>query len=189
MRIIGITGNIASGKNLISFYLRQLKYQVFDADALVHYLYENDQEVIAQVSLLFPQSLRDNKIDRKRLSNYLVHSMDNWRLLENIIHPIVMRELNNFLLQKRRQNYNNIAINIPLLFAIGADKLCDNIIVVESSKRIRLQRLANRENYNPLLTNIILKKQNHNFRTKKCTTIKTGLAKGEVFSRLYQILK
>ncbi len=188
MKIIGITGGIASGKNLISFYLKQLYYPIFDADAFVHYLYQHDTEVINKISHIFPLSLHDNIINRKRLSDYLIEDQSNWCKLESIVHPLVVRKIYWFIKQYRRLHFRNIVLNIPLLFEIKADKLCDRIVVVNSNSSVRTQRLAKRENYNHALARVILSKQHNIVKGMNYKIIKTGIAKDQIRNSLYHAI-
>ncbi|CAM9723754.1 unnamed protein product, partial [Heterosigma akashiwo] len=66
--VIGITGSIGCGKSTIAQYFRQIGFQVFDADAVVHKLYAVRGAAVPQIQKLFPDVVRDGAVDRSALS-------------------------------------------------------------------------------------------------------------------------
>lgn len=186
MKVIGITGNIASGKNLVSLYLQRLKYPVFDADAVVHKLYIRDKNLILKIQELCPQSIENNCVNRKKLARYLAEDHNNWQPLEKIVHPVIMQELHKFLCMCRRQRYRSVVINMPLLFEIGADKLCDLIILVRTSAKIQYKRLVAREGYEQSLAKMVIRKQR--IHLVHSAVIRTGLEKVQVFYQLIKVI-
>ena len=91
-RIIGLTGNIASGKTSVGQMLLSLGAERYiDADALVHRLYEAHQPIAHLVSEAFgPEVLAsDGSIDRNVLGNIVFHNAEAMQRLERIVHPAV----------------------------------------------------------------------------------------------------
>lgn len=54
MKIIGIIGGIASGKDTVAKIFESLKIRVFDADKIVHEIFKNNQQVISKITKQFP---------------------------------------------------------------------------------------------------------------------------------------
>ena len=99
MKVIGITGSIASGKNLLAEILAKNGGAIFDADQVTHDLLESDVDTINQIKAIFPASYQDNKINRQALSSQIFKS-DNidqsLKKLEAIIHPKVRERYDKF---------------------------------------------------------------------------------------------
>ncbi len=91
-RIIGITGNIASGKTTVGQMLLDLGAERYiDADALVHNLYLSGQPIAVKVAEAFGPGVvaPDGSIDRKSLGTLVFHDPEAMRRLEAIVHPAV----------------------------------------------------------------------------------------------------
>ena len=54
MLLVGVTGSIGMGKSTVAQMFKEYGYGVYNADDTVHYIYENDQEVIEKVERQFP---------------------------------------------------------------------------------------------------------------------------------------
>src|SRR6516162_2949532 len=91
-RIIGLTGNIASGKTSVGQMLLSLGAERYiDADALVHRLYESHQPIAQAIGEAFgPLVLAsDGSIDRNVLGGIVFHNAEAMQHLEQIVHPAV----------------------------------------------------------------------------------------------------
>ncbi len=75
MKIIGLTGGIASGKSFVAEIFKKKGAMIFDADEEVHKLLELDKSTILAIKKKFPTSFIDRKIDRKILGK-IVFSED-----------------------------------------------------------------------------------------------------------------
>ena len=185
MRVIGVTGGIASGKNLVTSYLKQkFKCAVFDADLVVHDLYNTDKSLILKIKKHFPAAIEKGRVRRDKISDSLINSPDHWEILEEIVHPIVMKKLHMFICLCKRQHYENAILNIPLLFKVRADKLCNIIISVTTTQKIQRQRLYKRCNYNSTFTKNIINRQN---KVLGGISIRTGIEKRELLKQLSKL--
>jgi len=89
MMIVGLTGSMAMGKTTAANYLKSLGLPVFDSDAAVHKLYE--EEAVDRIEQAFPGVAKNGRVDRKRLGEAIAGSPDALARLEAIIHPMVRR--------------------------------------------------------------------------------------------------
>ena len=143
MKIIGLSGGIASGKNSVAKIIKELGFQVFDADEIVHDLYLYNQSVIMQLSQEFTEAFDGKIIDRKILSKIILKQPEKIKILESIIHPIVRNFYQKFL-QENLEKYEEIVVaNIPLLIETNHYKT-DKIIAIIASEENRLQRFIKR---------------------------------------------
>ncbi len=90
--LLGLTGNIASGKTTVGQMLLELgAARYIDADEVVHQLYEPGQAIYAGVVAAFGSEILtpEGTIDRRRLGNIVFNDAKALRRLEAIVHPAV----------------------------------------------------------------------------------------------------
>jgi len=139
--IVGLTGNIASGKSSVAKYLEGKGYPVIYTDALTNDMYESDDSFKEAVVLLMGDSiLVDGKIDKSKVGSIVFNNKDKLKELEAIIHPIVLERS----LEIMSKLDGLIIFEVPLLFEASYDKVCDKVIFVEIDKKIQLERLMSR---------------------------------------------
>ena len=148
MIIIGITGSIGMGKTTIAHMLKRFNIPVFDSDKEVKDILENNNLVKEQVYKLWPDVIliqaNEKKIDKNLLSRKIFADKDNRKILENIVHPLVHKRRNCFI-----NNANNsfiIALDVPLLYETGTDKVCDDILLAYTSEKNQKVRVLSRPN-------------------------------------------
>ena len=157
MKIIGLSGGIASGKNTVADIFHELGIEVFDADAVVHNLYLQDQEIIKLVAQNFLESFDGKIINRKILSALISKNPSQIHILEKIIHPKIREIYQNFLEKNLQKKSNFVVINIPLLLESNQYKT-DKIIAIIADEKTRQDRyiqrvVADLKNANPDLIN------------------------------------
>lgn len=157
MKIIGLSGGIASGKNTVADIFHELGIEVFDADAVVHNLYLQDQEIIKLVAQNFLESFDGKIINRKILSALISSNPSQIHILEKIIHPKIREIYQNFLEKNLQKKSNFVVINIPLLLESNQYKT-DKIIAIIADEKTRQDRyiqrvVADLKNANPDLIN------------------------------------
>jgi len=157
MKIIGLSGGIASGKNKVAEIFHQLGIEVFDADAVVHKLYSQDQKIIELVAKNFPETFDGKIINRQILSAIIAKNPNQIHVLEKIIHPEIRQIYQNFLENNLQKKVNFVVINIPLLLESNQYKT-DKIIAIIADEKLRQDRYIHRavpdlKNANPDLIN------------------------------------
>src|SRR5512139_1123511 len=92
--LIGLTGNIATGKSTVAQMLADLGATVIDADALVHELQRKGTPVYQAIVAAFGSGILDRagEIDRKTLGSIVFNDPAQLRVLEGILHPAVLIE-------------------------------------------------------------------------------------------------
>lgn len=143
-----ITGGICSGKSTVMNFLRENGFKTFSADEIVHELYER-KEIAIEVAKIFDGRDvldRSGHVDRKKLSKYLFDEKEKRRGLENLIHPMVIREIISLGNENRQEAY---FFEIPLYSLIEErlqNSLLYDIISVDCKKDTQIQRLMKRQN-------------------------------------------
>lgn len=145
VKVIGITGSIAVGKSTVTQYLRTLGYHVLDSDEISRQALDKGEVCYQKVVEEFGCVDEQGNIDRKALANIVFHDRDKKIILENIIHPYVVEQL-----QKGIETCQEdiIFLDIPLLYEAHLEYLCDKIIVVYVDEKIQSQRLMSRNDIN-----------------------------------------
>ncbi len=138
MKVLGITGGIASGKTLVSQQFKSRGFTVLDADAMVHELYESEA-VIDQIQARFPTVIDNHILDRKALGNLVFNDENAKKDLENILHPKVYDKIKTELLNHPNESW--VIVDIPLLYETGGVSLCDLVMVVYVNEDLQRKRL------------------------------------------------
>lgn len=141
--VVGLTGNMGSGKSTVAGMIKNMVIPVFDADAAVHRLMRDNAEMCAVFARRFPDSVVKNKIDRRILAKKVAGGEINVRELERIIYPYLNQELDAFFRRHRREPV--VVLEVPLLFEAGWDRVCNKIIVVSAASDILKQRVMQRQ--------------------------------------------
>lgn len=133
MKIIGITGSIGSGKTTAAHLLAGKKYPLFSADKVVSNLYrkKNFKRI-----LIKRFKLNNKKKIKDQIKLILEKDENNFYKLESIIHPLVRKEMINFLKKKNKI----IFLEIPLLIENKLNKYFDKLIFISATKKLRLKR-------------------------------------------------
>ena len=139
--LLGLTGSIGMGKSTTAAMFRDLGVPVWDADEVVHALYEKGGAAVDPVSALVPKALRDGKIDRTVLADWLGNDAARYALLEKIVHPLVAADRKAFV---DRADAPLVVLDIPLFFEIGAEDTVDAIAVVSTSESNQRKRVLQR---------------------------------------------
>ena len=144
--VIGLTGNIASGKSTISSHLSEKGYDIIDADMISRYIMEPGQEGYLGVLRVFGLQylLPDGSIDRKKLGEDVFSSPVKLKMLNDLTHPIIVSAIEDELKTSKSEV---TVIDAPLLKQVGLERLCDEVWIVTVDDKIRLKRLMDRNGY------------------------------------------
>jgi len=143
---IGITGNIASGKSMISGMLREYGAAVLDADLVgKSVLAENVEGALEQVRAAFGDCIFDgNQLDRHLLGNLVFGHPDLLMKLNDIMMPIMTRLVANEIAVLHRAS-SIVVLDAAILIEASWQNLVDEIWVVKASKNEQLERLMTRD--------------------------------------------
>lgn len=142
MRVIGLTGSIASGKSTAAAIFARRGVPVHDADAAVHRLYRG--EAVAAVEAAFPGVTKEGAVDRARLAERVVGDEAALARLEAIVHPLVRESENAFLAREQAKGSRLALIDVPLLFETGEAERADVIVVTSVDAETQRRRVLAR---------------------------------------------
>ena len=154
---IGITGSIGMGKSTVSSIFRNNNIKVWDADFEVHTLYKKGKEGYNSIISIYPELEDKVEINRKKVSNLLREKKIDLKLIEEIIHPLLIRSREEFI--KKNKKDKLLIFDIPLLYETKAYIWLDYVINVFCSKKNQIERLKQRENFDIKKINYLISKQ------------------------------
>jgi len=142
MLVIGLTGSIGMGKSTVARRFAANGIAVFDADAVVHELYEG--EAVQAIEGAFPGATHDGHVDRARLAELLKNENGALARLEAIVHPMVRGKREKFLASQRQAGAQMVVLEIPLLFETGGENQVDVIVVISAPANVQRARVLER---------------------------------------------
>ena len=154
---IGITGSIGMGKSTVSSIFKNNNIKVWDADFEVHNLYKNGKDGYNSIISIYPELKDKVEINRKKVSNLLREKKIDLKLIEEIIHPLLIRSREEFI--KKNKKDKLLIFDIPLLYETKAYIWLDYVINVFCSKKNQIERLKKRENFDIKKINYLISKQ------------------------------
>jgi len=147
MRILAVTGGIATGKSTVTAMLGELGAPTLSADALAHDLLRPGAETSRAVLAAFPHCAgpgREAAIDRRVLGRLIFADAEARARLEALTHPPIIRALQAAAGQWREQPGGCAALEIPLLFEAGLEAIADQIVVAACPLNQQIGRLQAR---------------------------------------------
>lgn len=136
--VLGITGSFGTGKSTVTGLLRKEGFFVLDADRVAHETLQATNPVFQKICDQFPDALVDGFLERRKLAEIVFKNPARLKRLEKLIHPYVMKRL---LEEIRKTKKKLIAIEVPLLFEAGFQKICNGVVTVFSATAEADQRL------------------------------------------------
>lgn len=150
MKIIGLTGGIASGKSTVSKTLKELGAFIIDADETAHSIQEPHKPAWEDIVESFGKGILnpDMTINREKVGEIVFSDPDKLTVLNKITHPRIMESLKDQFREIKAANPEAIAVlEVPLLYETFMERMCDEVWVVWVDRDTQIQRLMDRNNY------------------------------------------
>jgi dephospho-CoA kinase len=144
MLLVGLTGNIGSGKSTVAQLLSERGATIIDADVLARRAVEHGTAAYRSIAKRWGTSIlgADGLIDRGALRRIVFSDHHELEQLNAIVHPEVER-MRIALVEHARQRGDRIVVcDIPLLFERNMTGRFDRIILVDAPRPMRLERLV-----------------------------------------------
>ena len=144
---LGLTGGIASGKSVVAAMLREMGFEVLDADALAHRIIEPGEPAYHEIAREFgPEVVASNGyVNRAKLGAIVFADPAKLARLNAIIHPRVetaaLRQLDEWAHSGKREA---AFIEAALLVEAGYQKVLDGLVVTWCRPEQQLERLRSR---------------------------------------------
>lgn len=144
MLLVGLTGNIASGKSTVAQLLSERGATIIDADVLARRAVEKGSRAFEAISHRWGTSVLspDGQLDRAALRRTVFGSPRELEALNEIVHPEVERLREARIADARARGDRVVVCDIPLLFEKKMVDQFDRIVLVDAPRPLRLERLV-----------------------------------------------
>lgn len=147
MKVIGLTGGIATGKSTAAAFFRSMGVPVVDADAWAHRLLMPGGVNYDRVVKAFGCEIltADKRIDRRRLGRIVFADPQQRERLEKLTHPAIIAAIQKDLGELEKEKTPVAILDHPLLFETKMNKLVDEVWVVTASRETQKARMTVRD--------------------------------------------
>ncbi len=143
MLVIGLTGNIGTGKTTVSGILAQLGAATIDADKLGHELFQPGSQAYQEVVAAFGESIlnRNREIDRHKLGQLVFNDPAALARLNQMMHPKMYEITRGRIEQCRKQGVSVAVVEVILLIEAGWTSLVDQVWVTVAPEAVVVERV------------------------------------------------
>ncbi|HEX6942875.1 MAG TPA: dephospho-CoA kinase [Gemmatimonadaceae bacterium] len=144
MLLIGLTGNIASGKTEVARIFADLGATVIDADELAREAVRPGTPALAAIGAQWGERVLnpDGSLNRAAMRAVAFSNEADRKALNAIVHPAV-KELRDQLVEEARRRGDAVVVAaIPLLYEAGLERDYDRVVLVDAPDDVRLSRLV-----------------------------------------------
>lgn len=149
MKIIGLTGGIATGKSQVSSILSELGAMVIDADIVAREVVQKGLPAWQQLKDTFGEEyfLSNGELNRRKLGQLVFSHPDELAKLNSITHPAIKAKIEERINDLKVQGYNGIVVvDAALLLEAGWETMVDQVWVVDAPMEKRIERIMKRDN-------------------------------------------
>ena len=139
--VIGLTGPTGAGKSSVTHVAQELGFKIIDCDKLARVAVQKGSDGLKAVVECFGDDVlnEDGTLNRPQLAKKAFSSVENTELLNKTILPYITE------LVKKEMTQELVMLDAPTLFESGSDGLCDEVVVILASEKIRLARIMERD--------------------------------------------
>jgi dephospho-CoA kinase len=161
MKIVGLTGNLGSGKSTVAAMFRELGAATLDADQLARAAIAPSAPGFAAVVQRFGEGVlaADGTIDRAALADQVFRDPQARLDLEAIVHPHVFAAIGEAIQHHAATRTPLLVIEIPLLFEVEMPPIFDATVCVTAPREAMIARVASRSGYDRAVAEAILAAQ------------------------------
>lgn len=141
---IGVTGGICTGKSTVARRLAGLLgFELLDLDQVARGLMQKGAKGWRKVLEAFGTSILgpDGEIQRRKLGELVFCDSEKRRLLEEILHPLVERRMQEAFSEAKK----GIVVDAPLLIEKGTFQEMDIVVLVYADQEVQIKRLMERD--------------------------------------------
>ncbi len=144
MLLVGLTGNIASGKSTVAKLFGQWGATLIDADVLARQAVNVGTPAYHAIVERWGEGVTapDGLIDRQELRQRVFSDSEQLEALNAIVHPEVQRLRDQLIDDARRRGDRIVVCDIPLLFERRLAEQFDRIVLVDAPRPVRMDRLV-----------------------------------------------
>ena len=141
MIVLGVTGNLSTGKSEVAKLLRRRGAQVLDADVSARKAVERGRPAYQAIVKIFGKKFlaAGGELNRKKLGEHVFRYPKDLRKLNILIHPAVILDAFS-MIHKNQNKKGTLVIDAPLLYEAKMECLADFVIVVTASQKKIFER-------------------------------------------------
>ncbi len=140
---VGLTGGIGSGKSTVARIFESFGIPVYNSDDRAKFLMNNDETLMGEIISRFgEQSYINGELNRPYLAEVVFKDKSSIQDLNALVHPAVARDFDNWVSQQKSPY---ILKEAAILIESGAYKTLDQIVVVSTDEKIRIERVMKRD--------------------------------------------
>lgn len=148
MRVIALTGGIASGKSMVTKILQnRFNYIVIDADELAHAAVQKGSQGLEKIAATFGEKYlrEDGELNRDLLGERIAEDEDARKKLNAIVHPEIKRLYDEQVAVYESKGIPAIFFDCPLIFEVGLENTVDETMLVVADEEVRINRIIERD--------------------------------------------
>lgn len=149
MKILGITGSSGAGKSTFCKFLSEKEeFKVIDADKVSKELAVPGNEYLDAIKNTFGEEilLEDGNLNRKLLASKIYNNKEEQEKLNSLTVKYILKEIYSRMKKIIDPKVKYIAVDAPLLFETGFDKVCDYVVSLIADKDLQIERICQRDN-------------------------------------------
>ncbi len=139
--VVGVTGNLASGKSEVARIFKKHGAMIFDADKAARKAVQKGKPVYRAIVQIFGKGFlkKDQQLDRKKLAGHVFGRPKELKKLNTLVHPGVIFDCIR-VIQETKAKTKILVLDVPLLFESRMQGLADVTLVVVASREKMLAR-------------------------------------------------
>jgi len=148
MKVIGLTGGIASGKSTASDYLREIGATIIDADIVAREIVERGQAALNEIVEYFGREvlMDDGTLNRKYLGSIVFSDSEKLQVLNRITHKRIIERIEEKIQYYREKGTIKVLfLDAALLIEMKMYLLTDEVWLVTVDREMQLERLMHRD--------------------------------------------
>ena len=172
--LVGLTGGIGSGKTAAADYFAKLGIDVIDADLASRAVVEPGKPALAKISEHFGSDilLSNGTLDRAKLRSLVFADSSERKWLQSLLHPLISDHLQAQIAAST--SHYCLLVN-PLLLESGQGHWCDEIVVVDVSETVQIERtMARDDNSRSQVESIMAAQMTREARLEKASKVITN---------------
>jgi len=147
MKVIGLTGGIASGKSTVASILLEFGATIIDTDKVAREVVEPGQPAWHDICKVFGDDIffADGSLNRQKLGELIFNDPTKRQMLNSIVHPRIIEECQKILEHYKQVGKKAVILEVPLLIEAGMDTMVDEVWLIVVDVEIQMDRLVRRD--------------------------------------------
>ncbi|MBI9067401.1 MAG: dephospho-CoA kinase [Salinivirgaceae bacterium] len=145
MQIVGLTGNIGSGKTFVANLFANKNIAIYNSDEKAKFLMNNNFELKQKIIEKFgSDSYQNNSLNKKYIADQIFNNKVLLEWMNQLIHPAVKTDFESWV--NTNNDFPYVIKEAAILIESKAYLDCDSIILVTAPEKIRIKRVMSRDN-------------------------------------------